>query len=120
MDPNIYETVEYEDYPIRSIVKSAMFSYGDSEEPCESCQHFLLDLIHSQMTQLIDQANSVAKARKRHPLFIKRLIQYMRLTDKMYSLSQETLVSDDGANEFVLEPEEPFDKSNKYGLNFHK
>uniref|UniRef100_A0A915D861 Uncharacterized protein n=1 Tax=Ditylenchus dipsaci TaxID=166011 RepID=A0A915D861_9BILA len=76
-------------------------SYGDSDEPLECCRKFMLELVHQQMRKLILNAEDVARARnqstigyveilfafRRHPVFIKRLIQYMRLNDSFSSLA---------------------------------
>lgn len=56
--------VQVEIYPIRKIVKSMMYSYGDSEEVVESCVDFMLMLIYEQLTNLIRKAEELCKIRK--------------------------------------------------------
>lgn len=45
IDPLSERSESFDDYPIGAIIKSMMFSYGDSEEICESCFNFMANLV---------------------------------------------------------------------------
>lgn len=47
-------------YPIQLIIKSMMFSYGDSYQPLKSCQELILNLINEQLRAIVQKAEKVA------------------------------------------------------------
>ncbi|KAH7720139.1 hypothetical protein AAVH_12401 [Aphelenchoides avenae] len=99
--------LDEEAYPMHIIVQNMMFAYGDSEMPLERCQEFMLNLLKQQLLKIVEDAKEIARIRgktsvgyvemiyqfRRHPVLIKRLIQYTRVQEfapKLYnSLSAE-------------------------------
>ncbi|KAL3104135.1 hypothetical protein niasHS_002162 [Heterodera schachtii] len=94
---------QQEDYPLHLIVSRMMFVYGDSDEPLNICQEFMLDLLYKQLKMLLDKAHKLSIERhspsvgfpefmfafRRHPLLIRKLIGYMRLVDLMPAMFRE-------------------------------
>ena len=72
---------------------------GDSEDPMEECRNFVLQLIHQQLRSMISKAMELVNVRgrqsisyaeilflfRRHPMMVKRLIDYTRLLETVPS-----------------------------------
>lgn len=68
---------------------------GDSDDPTTECRNFVLQLVHQQLRNMIAKAVELATTRgrhsisyaeilflfRRHPIMVKRLIDYTRLLE---------------------------------------
>lgn len=51
-------------YSIQLIIKSMMFSYGDSYHPLKACQEFVYNLLNQQLRMIVQKAEKVAQYRR--------------------------------------------------------
>lgn len=78
-----------------------MFSHGDSNVPLEHCQKFVLETVQAQMLMLVENARKMSEERglrsfgylevvfafRRHPILLKRLVNYIRALEIASNLS---------------------------------
>jgi len=93
------------EYPLDDIIGSMMFVHGDSDDPTLECRSFVLQLVRQQLRNMVTKAMEVANIRgrhsigysellflfRRHPIMVKRLIDYTRLLETVPAFYSQSL-----------------------------